>query len=56
MIETKRRPLSGGEMLTAEFLEPLGLTQGALAAAMSVPRKLSMNCVTGAGRSPPIRR
>jgi addiction module HigA family antidote len=39
MIETKRRPLSVGEMLTAEFLEPLGLTQGALAAAMSVPRK-----------------
>jgi addiction module HigA family antidote len=39
MIETKRRPVSAGEMLTAEFLEPLGLTQGKLAAAMGVPRK-----------------
>ena len=39
MIETNRRPVSVGEMLTAEFMEPLGLTQGALAAAMAVPRK-----------------
>lgn len=39
MIETKRKPASVGEMLTAEFLEPLGLTQGELAAAMGVPRK-----------------
>ncbi len=39
MIETKRKPAGVGEMLTAEFLEPLGLTQGELAAAMGVPRK-----------------
>jgi addiction module HigA family antidote len=39
MIETKRKPVSVGEMLTEEFLEPLGLTQGTLAAAMGVPRK-----------------
>ena len=39
MIETRRKPVSVGEMLTAEFLEPLGLTQGALADAMGVPRK-----------------
>jgi addiction module HigA family antidote len=39
MIETKRRPVGVGEMLAAEFMEPLGLTQGALAAAMGVPRK-----------------
>ena len=39
MIETKRRPAGVGEMLTAEFLEPLRLTQGELAAAMGVPRK-----------------
>ena len=39
MIETRRKPAGVGEMLTAEFLEPLGLTQGELAAAMGVPRK-----------------
>ena len=40
MLKTKRRPVSVGEMLTEEFLKPLRLTQGALAAAMGVPRKL----------------
>ena len=39
MIETKRKPVGVGEMLTVEFLEPLGLTQGEAAAAMGVPRK-----------------
>ncbi len=39
MLTTKRKPVSVGEMLVAEFMEPLGLTQGALAAAMGVPRK-----------------
>ncbi len=37
---TKRKPVSVGEILTAEFLEPLRITQGALAEAMGVPRKL----------------
>ena len=39
MLITKRKPASVGEILTAEFLEPLGLTQGALAEAMGVQRK-----------------
>jgi addiction module HigA family antidote len=39
MMMTKRKPVSVGEMLVAEFMEPLGLTQAALADAMSVPRK-----------------
>lgn len=39
MIITKRKPVSVGEILTEEFMEPLGLTQGALAEAMGVPRK-----------------
>ena len=39
MLTTKRRPSSVGEILTAEFLEPMGLTQGALAEAMGVQRK-----------------
>jgi addiction module HigA family antidote len=37
---TKRRPVGVGEILTEEFLVPLGITQGALAEAMGVPRKL----------------
>lgn len=36
---TKRKPVSVGTMLTAEFLEPMGLTQTELADAMGVPRK-----------------
>ena len=39
MLTTKRKPASAGEMLSQEFMEPLGLTQGALAEAMGVPRK-----------------
>jgi len=40
MLKSKRKPASVGEMLVEEFLTPLGLTQGALAEAMGVPRKL----------------
>lgn len=39
MLMTKRKPVSVGEILTEEFMEPLGLTQAALAVAMGVPRK-----------------
>jgi antitoxin HigA-1 len=39
MIITKRAPVRVGEILTEEFLLPLGLTQQALADAMAVPRK-----------------
>jgi antitoxin HigA-1 len=39
MLMTKRKPASVGEILTQEFIEPMGLTQGALAGAMGVPRK-----------------
>ncbi len=39
MSVTKRKPVTPGEMLTEEFLMPLGLTQGQLAEAMGVPRK-----------------
>ena len=38
-MTTKRKPASVGEILTEEFMEPMGLTQGALAEAMGVPRK-----------------
>ena len=36
---TKRKPATVGEILTEEFMRPLGLTQGALAEAMGVQRK-----------------
>ncbi len=39
MLTTKRKPVTVGEILTEEFMRPLGLTQGALAEAMGVRRK-----------------
>jgi antitoxin HigA-1 len=39
MLTTKRKPASVGEILTEEFMEPVGLTQGALAKAIGVQRK-----------------
>jgi addiction module HigA family antidote len=39
MLTNKRKPASVGEILREEFIEPLGLTQGALADAMGVQRK-----------------
>jgi addiction module HigA family antidote len=39
MLMTKRKPVSVGEMLVEEFMQPLGLTQAALAGAMGVQRK-----------------
>ena len=39
MLMTKRKPATVAEILTEEFMEPMGLTQGALAKAMGVQRK-----------------
>ena len=39
MLTTKRKPASVGEILIEEFMEPMCLTQGALAEAMGVQRK-----------------
>src|SRR5689334_23924085 len=39
MLMTKRKPATVGEILVQEFMEPMGLTQGALAKAMGVQRK-----------------
>jgi antitoxin HigA-1 len=39
LLTTKRKPASVGEILIEEFMEPMGLTQGALAKAMGVQRK-----------------
>jgi addiction module HigA family antidote len=40
MIKTNRKPTTVGEILTAEFLEPKGLTQTELAKAMGVQVRL----------------
>jgi len=39
MLTTKRKPAGVGEILIEEFMEPMGLTQSALAEAMGVQRK-----------------
>jgi antitoxin HigA-1 len=39
MLLTTRKPATVGEILVEEFMEPTGLTQGALAEAMGVARK-----------------
>jgi antitoxin HigA-1 len=39
MLTTKRKPATVAEILVEEFMEPMGLTQGALAEAMGVQRK-----------------
>src|SRR5271157_4265738 len=39
MLTTKRKPATMAEILVEEFMEPMGLTQTALAEAMGVQRK-----------------
>jgi addiction module HigA family antidote len=39
MLTTRRKPANIGEILSEEFMEPMGLTQSALAEAMGVQRK-----------------
>ncbi|WP_292532639.1 HigA family addiction module antitoxin [Methylocystis sp.] len=39
MLMTKRKPATVAEILVEEFVEPMGLTQAALAEAMGVQRK-----------------
>ena len=39
MLMTKRKPVSVGEILIEEFMQPISLTQTALAKAMGVQRK-----------------
>jgi antitoxin HigA-1 len=39
MLTTTRKPATVGEILVEEFMQPMGLTQSALAEAMGVARK-----------------
>ncbi len=47
MLTTKRRPATVGEILIEEFMQPMGLTQAALAEAMGVQRKHVNELCTG---------
>ena len=47
MILTKRQPVSVGEMITEEFMAPLGITQVQLASAMGVSRRTVNELCTG---------
>lgn len=47
MIITKRQPVSAGEMITEEYLEPLKITQGQLAEALGVSRRTVNELCTG---------
>jgi addiction module HigA family antidote len=40
MLIPKRKPISVGEVLSKDFMEPMGLTQTALAKAMGIERRL----------------
>jgi addiction module HigA family antidote len=54
MLATKRKPASVGEILVQEFMEPMGLTQAALAEAMGVQRKhVNELCNDRRGVAPP---
>jgi addiction module HigA family antidote len=39
MVTTKRKPVTVGEMLTAEFMEPMGISQIELSERSGLPRK-----------------
>jgi addiction module HigA family antidote len=56
MLMTKRKPAGAGEILREEFMEPLGLTQGALGGAMGVQRKHINELGNDRGTSPPRPR
>ncbi|MBM3649666.1 MAG: HigA family addiction module antidote protein [Alphaproteobacteria bacterium] len=47
MLTTKRKPATVGEILVEEFMQPLRLTQGALAEAMGVQRKRAHELCNG---------
>jgi antitoxin HigA-1 len=45
MLMTKRKPVSVGEILIEEFMQPMGLTQTALAKAMGAQAQTRQRAV-----------
>ena len=56
MLTTKRKPVGVGEILTEEFMGPIGLTQSALAEAMGVRSKHVNELCNDSARSPRRQR
>lgn len=54
MRQTKRRPVSVGEMLKIEFLEPMGISSKALADAMAVHRNTVSALLNGGALTAPV--
>lgn len=54
MRNTKRRPVSVGEMLKEEFLEPMGITVKMLSEAMGVHRNTISTLIHGGVLTAPI--
>ena len=46
MLMTKRKPASVDEILSEEFMEPMGLTQDPLAEVMGCNASTSTSCAT----------
>lgn len=54
MRKTKRRPVSVGETLKVEFLEPMDITSKTLAEAMGVHRNTISNLINGGSLTVPL--
>ena len=54
MIQTTRQPVSVGEMLQLEYMEPLGLTSEVLADAMKVDQKVIEGLISGDSLTAPL--
>lgn len=54
MRQTKRKPITVGEMLKTEFLEPMGISSKALAEAMGVHRNTISTLVNDGSLTAPI--
>ncbi len=54
MRRTKRRPVSVGEILKLEFLEPMEITSKTLAEAMGVHRNTVSNLINGGALTAPL--
>jgi len=54
MRKTKRRPVTVGEMLKLEFLDPVGITSKTLAEAMGVHRNTVSHLINGGVLTAPL--
>ena len=54
MRKTKRRPVSVGEMLKVEFIDPMEITSKTLSAAMGVHRNTVSNLINGGTLTAPL--